>query len=279
MRNVLIAISAFVLIGIAGHAFAEDVAPSVTAAVSEVSNVADAAAAVVAEPKSSEVLFTVNNLWVLIAAFLVFMMHLGFATLESGLTRAKNTCNILFKNTAIVAIGLLTYAIIGFNLMYPDWADSIINGWVAGIKFGINPGDAGQTSAYNGAFTYYTDFIFQGMFAATAATIVSGAVAERIKLHSFLIFSAIYVAIIYPICGSWIWAGGGWLKEIGFHDFAGSTAVHSVGGWAALAAVMILGARKGKYGPNGTVRPIPGHSMPLAAIGVFLLWFGWFGFN
>lgn len=221
--------------------------------------------------------FTINNLWVLIAAFLVFMMHLGFATLESGLTRAKNTVNILFKNTAIVAIGIITYAIIGFNLMYP--ADWLLTDWLGNLSFGISPGADGQTMAYGG-YTYYTDFIFQGMFAATAATIVSGAVAERVKLPSFLLFSLIYVALIYPFVGSWGW-GKGWLSklEVPFHDFAGSTFVHSVGGWAALAAIIVLGARIGKYGPNGKIRGIPGHSLPLAAIGVFLLWFGWYGFN
>lgn len=242
-------------------------------------------AAEAVEPKASEVLFTVNNLWILVAAFLVFIMHLGFATLESGLTRAKNTCNILCKNTAIVAIGLLTYAVVGFRLMYPETAFGGEEGawafgkWLASLNgLGIDPGSAGQTSA-NGDYTYYTDFIFQGMFAATAATIVSGAVAERIKLSSFLIFSTIYVAVIYPIVGSWGW-GGGWLAKlpVEFHDFAGSTFVHSVGGWGALAGVIFLGARSGKY-VNGESRAIAGHSMPLAAIGVFLLWFGWYGFN
>jgi len=227
---------------------------------------------------AADTMFRINNLWILIAAFLVFMMHLGFATLESGLTRAKNTVNILFKNTSVVAIGLLTYAIVGFNLMYPgaDFAGA----WFGFAGFGLNPPANGMGPGYNGNFTYWTDFIFQGMFAATAATIVSGAVAERIKLHSFLVFSAIYVAIIYPIVGMWGW-GGGWLAKLptGFHDFAGSTFVHSLGGWAALAGVIVLGARNGKYA-NGTItKPIPGHSMPLAAIGVFLLWFGWYGFN
>ncbi len=228
----------------------------------------------------SDEMFAVNNVWMMVATFLVFVMHLGFATVETGLTRAKNTVNILFKNTAIVAIGLLTYTLMGFNLMYPGDA-----GWFGSLKilgfsgFGIGTDAAGLTSAYNVGYTYWTDFLFQGMFAATAATIVSGAVAERIKLGPFLVFSAIYVMLVYPAVGSWKW-GGGWLAECGFHDFAGSTLVHSVGGWAALAGILLLGPRLGKYLFNGAViRPIMGHSMPLLTIGVFLLWLGWFGFN
>lgn len=227
---------------------------------------------------AEQALFTVNNTWMLAATFLVFIMHLGFATLESGLTRAKNTVNILFKNTLIVAIGILTYALMGFALMYPN--DSWLLGKLIGFAgWGISApaGAAGAIDWADGSYTYWTDFIFQGMFAATAATIVSGAVAERIKLNSFLIFSALYVMAIYPIVGSWGW-GGGWLGDMNFHDFAGSTFVHSVGGWAALAGVLFLGPRLGKY-VKGVSKPIMGHNMPLATIGVFLLWFGWFGFN
>ncbi|MEN7973757.1 MAG: ammonium transporter [Verrucomicrobiota bacterium] len=223
-------------------------------------------------------MFTANNIWMMVSIFLVFVMHLGFATVETGLTRAKNTVNILFKNTAIVSIGLLTYTLIGFNLMYPgdSW---IIPGFLglSGLGVGAPEGAAGLIDYAGGAYTYWTDFLFQGMFAATAATIVSGAVAERIKLGPFLVFSAIYVALVYPFAGSWVW-GGGWLSEMGFHDFAGSTLVHSVGGWGALAGIMLLGARKGKY-VNGKVKAIMGHNMPLLTIGVFLLWLGWFGFN
>mgnify|MGYP006274787297 CR=1 FL=1 len=225
--------------------------------------------------------FVIDNLWILIATALVFIMHLGFASLESGLTRAKNTVNILFKNTAIVAIGLLTYLLLGFNLMYPgDWA---AEGWLGAIAFGVTPpaDGTGMTATY-ADYTLWSDFIFQAMFAATAATIVSGAVAERIKLGPFLIFSTLYVMVVYPIIGSWKW-GGGWLDELGFYDFAGSTLVHSVGGWGALAGVIVLGPRLGKYvrgnGGGTQIRPLLGHSMPLAAVGVFLLWFGWFGFN
>ncbi len=230
-----------------------------------------------AQDEVSQEMFTVNNTWMLVATFLVFIMHLGFATLEAGLTRSKNTVNILFKNTAIVAIGLLTYAFVGFNLMYPG--DFSIGQFFGFAGFGLDPGATGDTIAYaDGAYTYWTDFIFQGMFAATAATIVSGAVAERIKLGPFLIFTTIYVAIVYPIAGSWKW-GAGWLDQMGFYDFAGSTLVHSVGGWAALAGIIVLGPRLGKYLEGGKVRPIAGHNMPLAAIGVFLLWLGWYGFN
>ncbi|MFT5206958.1 MAG: Amt family ammonium transporter, partial [Candidatus Omnitrophota bacterium] len=170
-----------------------------------------------------------------------------------------------------------TYAICGFNLMYPG--DFSIGQFFGFAGFGISApeGAAGLIDYADGAYTYYTDFLFQAMFAATAATIVSGAVAERVKLGSFLIFSAIYVAVIYPIAGSWKW-GGGFLDQMGFYDFAGSTLVHSVGGWGALAGVMLLGPRIGKYF-NGSVRPIMGHNMPLVTIGVFLLWLGWFGFN
>ena len=224
----------------------------------------------------SQALFTVNNTWMLVACFLVFIMHLGFACLESGLTQSKNTVNILFKNTTIVAISLVTYAFVGFNLMYPG--DFSIGQFFGFAGFGLDPGADGNTVAYaDGAYTYWTDFIFQAMFAATGATIVSGAVAERIKLNSFLVFVTIFVALVYTIAGSWKW-GGGWLDQMGFYDFAGSTLVHSVGGWGALAGVIALGPRIGKY-VDGQIKGIAGHSMPLAAIGVFLLWLGWFGFN
>ena len=218
-------------------------------------------------------MFTINNLWILISAFLVFMMHLGFATLESGLTRSKNTVNILFKNVSIIAIGLLTYALCGFNLMYPGE----FNGFFGFAGFGLANPSGDMIDYANGSYTYFTDFIFQAMFAATAATIVSGAVAERVKLSSFLIFSTIYVAFLYPVLGSWKW-GGGWLDQLGFYDFAGSTIVHSVGGWAALIGAYLIGPRIGKY-TNSGIKPIMGHNMPLVCIGVFLLWFGWYGFN
>jgi len=218
---------------------------------------------------------TISNVWMMVATFLVFIMHLGFASLEAGLTQSKNTVNILFKNTMIPSIGLLTYAWFGFNLMYPGTFNGILG--FAGFGLPFPTVEGALDLSYNEGYTYWTDFLFQGMFAATAATIVSGAVAERIKLNSFLVFSAIYVGLVYPILGSWKW-GGGWLDSMGFYDFAGSTLVHSVGGWAALIGAIMLGARKGKY-VDGKIKPIPGHSMPLATIGVFLLWLGWFGFN
>jgi Amt family ammonium transporter len=228
-------------------------------------------------------LFTVNNLWILIAAFLVFTMHLGFATLESGLCRSKNTVNILFKNVFIISIGILTYAFYGFNAMYPG--DMIVDGvgdwngyFAVGSWFGVDPTDTTQiTDAYNVGYTWWTDFLFQAMFAATGATIVSGAVAERIKLPAFMLFAVLFVGIAYPTAGSWKW-GTGWLDAKGFYDFAGSSIVHAFGGFGALACVIILGPRKGKY-TEGGLKPIPASNFPLAAIGVFLLFLGWFGFN
>jgi Amt family ammonium transporter len=220
--------------------------------------------------------FTANNVWMMLCAGLVFIMHLGFATLESGLTRAKNTTNILFKNTFIISAGILTYALMGFNLMYPG--DFSLGAFFGFAGFGIATDAVGNTPAYaDGGYTYWTDFLFQAMFAATCATIVSGAVAERIKLSAFMIFVIPFVMIVYPVLGSWKW-GGGWLDQMGFYDFAGSTLVHSLGGWGALVGAWMLGPRLGKY-VKGRLNPIPGSNMPMAAIGVFLLWLGWFGFN
>ena len=225
-------------------------------------------------------IFTANNVWMMVCTALVFFMHLGFSFLEIGLTRQKNTINILFKNVFIICTGLLLYYIGGFNLMYPG----DFNGYFGFAGFGIPLPENGLTPDYaSGGYTYWTDFLFQGMFAATAATIVSGAVAERIKLGGFMIFTLIYVGLVYPIVGSWQW-GGGFLSTIGgenggFHDFAGSTLVHSVGGWAALIAIYLLGPRIGKFSESGKAQAIPGHNIPLAAAGVLILWLGWFGFN
>ena len=221
--------------------------------------------------------FTTSMLWTVIAAALVFLMHLGFATLESGLCQQKNVVNVLFKNVFIISIGVITYAFFGFNTHYPG----DFNGWFSwGGMIGDLNADGGNTWGYGGlslAMTGFGDFIFQAMFAATGATIVSGAVAERVKLSSFMIFAVIFVGVAYPVAGSWHW-GGGVLAEMGFKDFAGSTVVHAFGGFGALACVLVLGPRKGKYTESG-IKPIPAHSFPLAAIGVFLLMFGWYGFN
>ena len=225
--------------------------------------------------------FVANNVWMMLATGLVFIMHLGFAMLESGLARAKNTINILFKNVFIVCAGLMTYYAIGFNLMYPGDFNVIGGGILGFAGFGLSAGfEAGaQTSGYaDGGYTYWTDFLFQAMFAATAATIVSGAVAERIKLKSFMVFTLLFVGFVYTIAGSWKW-GGGFLDAMGFYDFAGSTLVHSVGGWGALVGALLLGPRLGKYSKSGAINPLPGSSLPSATIGCFLLWLGWFGFN
>lgn len=262
-----------------------------TAVVAEApEEVAEAEAAVVSEEitaYSSEefmatpeyAVFTVNNLWICISAALVFIMHLGFTTLESGLTQKKNAVNIIFKNVWIVCSGILLYAIWGFNAMYPGEMGVDWNGYFAmGSWFGESLMDPSKnTAAYNAGYTWWGDFIFQAMFCATAATIVSGAVAERVKLPVFMLFATLLVGFAYPVTGGWKW-GGGWLADMGFYDFAGSSVVHAFGGFAALACAIILGPRTGKYMPSG-ITAIPGHSMPLAAIGVFLLWFGWFGFN
>lgn len=221
-------------------------------------------------------LFTANNVWMMLATALVFIMHLGFAGVEAGFGQAKNTVNILFKNTLTPIIGIVTYFICGFNLMYPGFD---VPGWFGFAGFGIGSSEtADVTTAYaSGGYTWWTDFLFQAMFAATAATIVSGAVAERIKLSAYMIFTLIFVGLVYPIIGSWKW-GGGMLDSWGFYDFAGSTLVHSVGGWGALAGIILLGPRLGKY-VDGKIVDKPGSSVPLAVIGVFLLWLGWFGFN
>ena len=223
-------------------------------------------------------LLTVNNVWMMICTALVFFMHLGFSFLEIGLTRQKNTINILFKNFFVITVGLLLYALGGFNLMYPGFEEGSM-GILKFAGFGITAPEGGMEFGYaDGGYTWWTDFLFQGMFAATAATIVSGAVAERIKLSSFMLFAIIYVGLVYPIVGSWKW-GGGFLDQWGFYDFAGSTLVHSVGGWAALIVIYFLGARIGKFDSDGKPQALLGHNIPLASAGVLILWLGWFGFN
>lgn len=226
----------------------------------------------------------VDTAWVLFTAFLVFFMNLGFAMVESGLCRAKNSVNILAKNFIVFAIASLSFWFIGWGLMFGNGNPFI---GLQGIFFaGGADNSPAMGDAYQGAYKalnwtgvpMWAKFFFQLVFAGTAATIVSGAVAERIKFKSFIIFSFILVAVMYPITGHWIW-GGGWLQTLGMFDFAGSTVVHSVGGWAALAGVILLGPRFGKYRADGSVNPILGHNMSLVTLGGLVLWFGWFGFN
>jgi Amt family ammonium transporter len=230
----------------------------------------------------------VDTVWVLITAMLVFFMNLGFACVESGFCRAKNCVNILSKNFIVFAVTTLFFWIIGFGIMFGDG-----NGFMgkSGLWF-LSGEDSSPalTEAYGGDYTgvygslgwtgvpLLAKFFFQLVFAGTAATIVSGAVAERIKYISFIVFSALMAILIYPVVGHWIW-GGGWLSAKGFLDFAGSTQVHSIGGWAALVGILMLGPRSGKYQPDGSIRPIVGHNMTAATIGCFVLWLGWFGFN
>ncbi len=216
-----------------------------------------------------------NFVWTLIAASLVFFMQAGFAMVESGFTRAKSAVNIMMKNLMDFSMGSIAFWAVGFGLMF----GSTSTGWFGTDGFFLS----GWTGPETGDPWILAFWMFQCVFAATAATIVSGAVAERTKFTGYLIYSIVLCAVIYPIFGSWAWGsllnGNGWLEGLGFIDFAGSTVVHSVGGWAALAGAIVLGPRLGKYGKNGEVRAIPGHNIPMAAIGVFILWLGWFGFN
>jgi Amt family ammonium transporter len=225
-----------------------------------------------------------DTMWTLIAGMLVFFMNLGFASVESGLCRAKNTVTILAKNFIVFAVASIAFLVLGWGLMFGD-GNSLFGTqglwFVGGADNSPATGDAysGVYSAINwSGVPLWTKFFFQLVFAGTAATIVSGAVAERIKFGAFYVFSFLMVGLIYPVVGHWIW-GGGWAAKLGMFDFAGSTVVHSVGGWAALTGAMVLGPRIGKYSKEGKVLPLPGHSIALATIGVFVLWFGWFGFN
>jgi len=217
----------------------------------------------------------VDTVWVLFTAFLVFFMNTGFAMVEAGLARAKNTVNILAKNFIVFALASLAYWVIGWGLMFGDGNGfmGLTNLWF--VNGGV---DKGYSAIGWTQVPLWAKFFFQLVFAGTAATIVSGAVAERIKFLAFLIFSLVLVAVVYPIVGHWIW-GGGWLQQLGMWDFAGSTVVHSVGGWAALAGALLLGPRTGKYRNDGSVQPIMGHNLSLVTLGGFILWLGWFGFN
>ena len=215
-----------------------------------------------------------NYLWTLIAAALVFFMQAGFAMVEAGFTRAKSAVNIMMKNLMDFSMGSIAFWAIGFGLMF----GTTTTGWFGTTDFFLSGWEGPDGDPWVLAF-----WMFQCVFAATAATIVSGAMAERTKFTGYLVYSVCVCAFIYPVFGSWAWGsllnGNGWLEGIGFIDFAGSTVVHSVGGWAALAGAIVLGPRLGKYGPKGEVRAIPGHNIPMAALGVFILWLGWFGFN
>uniref|UniRef100_A0A832A217 Ammonium transporter n=1 Tax=Desulfacinum infernum TaxID=35837 RepID=A0A832A217_9BACT len=226
-----------------------------------------------ADTTAADVQTHLNYVWTLIAAALVFFMQAGFALVETGFTRAKNAVNIMFKNLMDFAIGSLAFWAIGFGLMF----GTTLGGWVGTSGFFLSDYVHGE-DPWVLAF-----WMFQVVFCATAATIVSGAMAERTKFVAYLIYSIVISAFIYPIFGSWAWGGlfhgKGWLETLGFIDFAGSTVVHSVGGWAALAGAVVLGPRLGKYDAQGRPRAIPGHNLPLATLGVFILWIGWFGFN
>jgi len=233
-----------------------------------------------------ETAYVFNTFSFLFNGALVMWMAAGFAMLESGLVRSKNTATICLKNIALYSIAGIMFYLVGYSLMYTD-----VSGYIGSFALFYNPSDAELTllgaeeatsemvdAVVGGRYSVASDWFFQMVFVATAASIVSGTLAERIKLWPFLIFVIVLTAIIYPIQGSWTW-GGGWLAKMGFSDFAGSTIVHSVGGWAAVTGALILGARKGKYGPDGRVNPMPGANLPLATLGTFILWLGWFGFN
>lgn len=276
-------------LGIATMAFSEEpsVTPSAQTAAGAPSATAPAAvvpvepAAAAPAPEAApekkpitaeEVQTNLNFVWTLIAAFLVFVMQAGFAMVEIGFTRAKNACNILMKNMMDFSAGAIAYWAVGFGLMF-----GVSNGFFGTTHFFFT--GAGETDQpWNFAF-----WMFQVVFAATTATIISGAVAERTKFSAYIVYSFVVSAVIYPIFGSWAWGnlykGAGWLAGMGFIDFAGSTVVHSMGGWLSLAGALIVGPRIGKYTKDGKMRPIPGHNIPLAGLGVFLLWFGWYGFN
>ncbi len=255
-------VAAALMLGLASPTWAQEAA--------EAGAVAEAAfdAAAVA----GETAYAIDNMFLLLCAVLVLFMQAGFALVESGFNSAKNTVNILFKNLMDLSIGMVLYFVVGYGLMYPGDG----NGFLAFGQFGI--GGVGAATAEAGALAPQVDWLFQVAFAATAATIVSGAVAGRLKFHAYLVYSAIITAFIYPISGYWKW-GGGWLDQMGFYDFAGSLVVHACGGFAALAAAIVLGPRIGRFSKDGKSKAMPGHNLPIATLGVFILLIGWFGFN
>ena len=223
---------------------------------------------------SPETAFVFNTFLFVFSGVLVMFMALGFSMLEAGFVRKKNTSAILLKNIALYSVAGIMFYLIGYSLMYVD-----VSGWIGSLSGAFyDTADDLTVATEEGGYSLASDWFFQMVFCATAISIVSGACAERIKVWPFIIFAAFMTGIIYPIYGSWTW-GGGWLTEMGFSDFAGSTIVHSVGGWAALTGCLILGPRAGKYGSDGKITPIAGANMPLACLGTFILWFGWFGFN
>lgn len=260
-------------VGIGMAAFTVAAMSAVPALAQDAAAAAPAIKATDATPANVD--YILNTLLFLMSGFLVMWMAAGFAMLEAGLVRTKNVAMQCTKNIALFSIAGIMFWLVGYNLMYPG-----DDGWIVGDYIGkfmpVTMPEPGKDTA--NAYSVGSDWFFQMVFCATTASIVSGTLAERIKLWPFLIFVVILTGVIYPIQGSWEW-GAGWLDDMGFSDFAGSTLVHSTGGWAALAGALLLGARAGKFGPNGEIHPMPGSSMPLATLGTFILWLGWFGFN
>ena len=255
-QSTIVGAAAVTLLAFAGVAFGQD-AEVAEEVVSEFAIAADTA-------------YILNTLLFLVMGFLVMWMAAGFAMLEAGMVRSKNVSMQCTKNVALYATAGLMYWLIGYNLMY----DGVDGGFIGTLGWKVIP----PPDADPGSYAAASDWFFQMVFCATTASIVSGTLAERIKLWPFMLFTVVLTGLIYPITGAWQW-GQGWLYAMGFSDFAGSTLVHSVGGWAALAGALVLGARKGKFGPDGSIHPMPGSSMPLVTLGTFILWLGWFGFN
>ncbi|MCB1495549.1 MAG: ammonium transporter [Bauldia sp.] len=255
-QSTIVGAAAVTLLAFAGVAFGQD-AEVAEEVVSEFAIAADTA-------------YIFNTLLFLVMGFLVMWMAAGFAMLEAGMVRSKNVSMQCTKNVALYATAGLMYWLIGYNLMY----DGVDGGFIGTLGWKVIP----PPDADPGSYAAASDWFFQMVFCATTASIVSGTLAERIKLWPFMLFTVVLTGLIYPITGAWQW-GQGWLYAMGFSDFAGSTLVHSVGGWAALAGALVLGARKGKFGPDGSIHPMPGSSMPLVTLGTFILWLGWFGFN
>ena len=277
-------LAAFLIIGSGVSAFAQDAATDVAPEAAATETAGEAETPAEAPPEINEAAFAIDNFFLFVCASLVLFMQAGFAVLEAGLNSSKHTVNILFKNTLDMCVGALIYFVLGYHLMYPS-GSPLIEGYVGSITPGIfdtiaSSGTPGSTTddATAGTLTDEVDFFYQVAFAATAATIVSGAVAGRMKFGAYMVYSAFICASVYPIIGYWKW-GGGWLHQMGMYDFAGSGVVHMTGGFAGLAGAMVLGPRIGRYNSDGKPVSMPGHSLPLATLGVFVLMIGWFGFN